>query len=107
LQYTGLATIPSDGVVVVGINLDLHRADAEAFLKKNMYPDWIHTFSGLGWDDPAARTCDILALPRLVALNRDGKITIANQLSKYWWYNNFREALYFGVVKQPWKGVSR
>jgi len=79
MPYTGTASVPSEGVVVVGVNLDRSRADAEAFLKKSRYPDWIHTFSSLGWDDPTARTCDIFTLPHTVVLNRYGKIAIVSQ----------------------------
>ncbi len=63
-------------VVVVGINLDRNRADAEAFLKNSSYKDWIHTFSGRGWDDPLARACDVLALPRTIVLDGSGQIAL-------------------------------
>jgi hypothetical protein len=96
LPYTGLASVPSTGVVVVGINLDRKRADAEAFLKKSRYPDWIHTFSGLGWDDPTARACDILALPRTIVLSRFGEIGVDNQLDAV----SFHHAVH-GLAKQP------
>ena len=72
--YTGLASIPSKGLVVVGVNLDRDRAAVEAFLKKSRFPDWIHTFSGLGWSDPVVRERDIVTLPQTIVLNRDGVI---------------------------------
>jgi sulfatase modifying factor 1 len=60
-------------LVVVGVNLDRSRPDVEAFLK-NRYKDWIHVFSGKGWDDPLARELDVYGLPRSVLLDRDGTI---------------------------------
>ena len=78
LPYTGLASIPSKNVVVVGVNLDpaSNRAAVEAFLKKSRYPDWIHTFNGFGLNDPVARERDILTLPQTIVLKRDGAIVL-------------------------------
>ena len=64
-------------VVVVGIGISTaNRTDAEASLKKNNYKDWIHTFSGRGWDHPLARVCDVLALPRTIVLDGSGQIAL-------------------------------
>ena len=79
LPYTGLASVPSNGVVIVGVNLDRNRAAAEAFLKQNNYPDWVHTFSGLGWDDKAARLLDVYSLPKTIILNRRGEVYVSKQ----------------------------
>jgi len=74
VAYTGLASIPSRNVVIVGVNLDTDRTKVEKFLKKSRYNDWIHTFSGLGWNDPVLRQRDIINLPHTLVLDRSGKL---------------------------------
>jgi formylglycine-generating enzyme required for sulfatase activity len=62
-------------VLIVGVNLDASRRDVEAFLKdKKEFANWIHVFSGKGWDDPLARQVDVYGLPRALLLDGEGAI---------------------------------
>ena len=102
LPYTGLASYPPDGVVVVGVNLDRNRAQAEALLKKGLYPDWIHTYSGSGWDDKSARLFDVESLPKVVILNRYGEIAMARASRAVGGWAAFVFKGHIGnLVKQP------
>ena len=65
----------SSSFVVVGVNLDDSRAEAEQFLGEHPeFNDWVHVFSGQGWHDPLARELDVYSLPRAVLVDRDGLI---------------------------------
>jgi sulfatase modifying factor 1 len=64
---------PHSDYIVVGVNLDQSRPEVEAFVK-DRYKNWIHVFSGKGWDDPLARELDVYGLPRTVVLDREGRL---------------------------------
>jgi hypothetical protein len=61
------------GLAVVGINLDRERSRVEAFLAEHDL-DWIHTFSGDGFDDSTARELDVRWLPSRWLIDREGHI---------------------------------
>ena len=63
------------GVAVVAVNLDpeRRREEVKRYAKKH-FPDWIHAFSGKGFDDPTARRYDIHLPPKTVAVAVDGSL---------------------------------
>ncbi len=62
-------------VVLVAVNMDDSRAEAEEFLEAHPeFNDWIHVFSGEGWHDPLARELDVYSLPRAVLVDPEGLI---------------------------------
>jgi hypothetical protein len=67
--------LPGPDIEVVAINLDEDKAKVVEYLKTRPdMKDWVHVFSGRGWQDPLARELDVYTVSRSVLLNRDGII---------------------------------
>jgi hypothetical protein len=70
-----LSPLPDKHTVIVGVNLDTDPKAVAAFVEQHReYADWIHTYSGKGWDDPVARALGVYPLPRIVAMNYRGQV---------------------------------
>ena len=73
------AEYSSKGVEFVGISLDRAGSkDKLAKFVKARQMNWIHTFSGKGWDDPTARAFGVRAIPSIWVIGKDGKIVSSN-----------------------------
>jgi len=63
------------GVVFIGINLDqLDRRDNVVRFVKEQGMDWPQSFSGKGWDDPAAQRYGVRNIPAVIVVGPDGRI---------------------------------
>jgi thiol-disulfide isomerase/thioredoxin len=70
------------GVEFVGISLD--RAGSKDMLAKFVKTrkmNWIHTFSGKGWDDPTAGVYGVRGIPSIWVIGKDGKVVSSNARS--------------------------
>jgi len=67
------ARYKSQGLEIVGISLDKSRNALDGYVKQKKL-GWIHTFTGMGWDDPTVRRYGITAIPSVWVLGRDGKV---------------------------------
>jgi len=65
------------GVVFVGISLDRSRSVLEEFIKQHGM-NWIHTFSGKGWEDPTAAQYGVRGIPSVWVVGKDGKVVSGN-----------------------------
>ena len=67
------------GVEFVGVSLDRagRRAQLAEFVKQQQM-NWIHTYSGKGWDDPTARKYGVGAIPSIWVVGKDGKVVSDN-----------------------------
>ena len=72
----------SKGVEFVGISLD--RAGSKDMLAKFVKArkmNWIHTFSGKGWNDPTASAFGVRGIPSIWVIGKDGKVVSSNARS--------------------------
>jgi len=64
-----------EGVEFVGISLDrAHTGARLAEFVKTRKLNWIHTYSGKYWLDPAARRYDVRGIPSIWVIGKDGRI---------------------------------
>jgi thiol-disulfide isomerase/thioredoxin len=61
------------GFVIVGINLDKDRADAENIIKTHELP-WPQYFDGKGWNSVMAQRFFVSSIPRGVMIDRQGNL---------------------------------
>ena len=76
-MFPGLVPSEADGLVIIGVSLDNSREDFETYIKAH-HTDWVHTFSGKGWDDPTARKYDIHHLPSAWLIDRQVVLRYTN-----------------------------
>ncbi len=53
-------------------------AAAEAKFVKSRKMNWIHTFSGKGWNDPTATAFGVRGIPSIWVIGKDGKVVSSN-----------------------------
>ncbi len=71
--YEGWESDPEKNLIVVGINLDRDRDRVRDYIREHKL-NWLHTFSGQGFDDPTARRYHIRWCPSTWAVRQDGSI---------------------------------
>ncbi|MDY6914171.1 MAG: TlpA disulfide reductase family protein [Planctomycetota bacterium] len=67
------AKYKSSGLEIVGISLDKNRKTLADFVR-NHKMDWIHCYSGKGWEDPTAQKYGVRGIPSVWVVGRDGKV---------------------------------
>lgn len=67
----------TNGLEIVGINLDMSRDQLEAFVKKNSIP-WSQYFDGQAWESKLVRKYGVSVLPANFLLDREGNLIAKN-----------------------------
>jgi peroxiredoxin len=63
----------SGGFEILGVNLDVDAAAAQAHVQQHKVP-WNHVVEGGGFDAPAARQFGVISLPTMFVVNSDGLV---------------------------------
>ena len=88
-----------DGLVIVGVNLDMERADAEQFLEE--YP----AAFAIVYDEnqELARQYEVVAMPSSYVIGRDGKVAAKHMGFKVKQQDEY-EALIVAALQEPGEG---
>ncbi len=66
-----------ENVVMIGVNVDNQRSDAEAYLKENPLP-WSQLYEPGGLDSRLSNELGVLTLPTMLLLDKEGKVISRN-----------------------------
>jgi thiol-disulfide isomerase/thioredoxin len=71
------AKYATQGLSLIGVNLDSDRATAVSFLQRNSLP-WLHLYEAGGLDSRLATELGVLTLPTMILVDKDGKVLNRN-----------------------------
>jgi thiol-disulfide isomerase/thioredoxin len=91
------AKYQSEGLVIIGINLDARREDAEEFLEK--YPADFQIYFDI--DASLAYEYEVEAMPSSVVIGRDGEIRASHQGFKVKQQDEYEAVLTDALGEQP------
>ena len=67
-------SLASRGLVMLSVSLDQQAADVTRYRQGEWKMPWLHAFAPGGFDNAQIRTLEILGIPTVVLMGRDGKI---------------------------------